>query len=51
MVRGVETRSPRTRIVLLAVVLILAPGIVLGYLGFRSIGAIRIMRLPEIVTR
>ncbi len=37
--RGVEIHSPRTRIVLLAVVLILAPGIVLGYLGFRSIAS------------
>jgi len=39
MVRGIEIRSPRKRIVLLAVVLILAPGIVLGYLGFRSIAS------------
>jgi len=39
MVRDAEIRSQRTRIVLLAVVLILAPGIVLGYLGFRSIAS------------
>lgn len=39
MVRRGDILSPRKRIVLLAVVLILAPGIVLGYLGFRSIAS------------
>jgi signal transduction histidine kinase len=37
MVGRVGRRSPQTRIIILAASLILAPGIILGYLGFRSI--------------
>jgi len=37
MMRNVHGLSPGTRIVLTAVVLVLVPSIVLGYLGFRSV--------------